>query len=62
MRLKLRHPELLRTYRKVLTLFEEKDWKIEESDGLGRFLWMDIPDYIIKDSNFKNHSQCWDAN
>ena len=62
MRLKLKHPELLRSYRKVLTLYENENWNIIGTDELGLLLSMDIPKEIVEQSDFINLSVYWDNN
>ena len=58
MTLKLKLPELLRSYRKVLITYEQKGWKMnieDDGDNFALFLWFDIPEYITT-----NKSDYWD--
>jgi hypothetical protein len=52
--MKLKLPELLRSYRKVLIIYEEHGWEMKikrNDDKFGLFLWIDIPDYITNDQS-----------
>ena len=54
MRLKLKLPELLRSYRKVLITYEQLGLKMnikDDGDKFGLFLWFDIPDYLTNDTS-----------
>lgn len=67
----LRIPQLLKSYRQTLKVFEEHNWTVfnhkydDPEEDLGLFLWVNLPDYVVNlectgKGGYPDHSLYWD--